>query len=270
MHSHGMVRIERKVRTVELTMAALAVPGDLIELGCNSGGTAVLMLATLRDYAPRHSGRLFYAADSFQGLPTPTVEDAINYSAHRHWHQGQHRTSVGSFNSNLRRNGLFEGDTPSMLRVLEGWFHDTLPRAPIERVAFLRLDGDLYGSTMDGLRILYDRVSIGGLIYADDYMATGCRRAVHEFRAARGITTPLVPVWSCCWNINGTSLPFFEAVWWQKQPAAAGGDGGVDGASDASERSYTVVHTAWNASFATAPSYRQRLCEIVPCLRSTA
>jgi hypothetical protein len=34
------------------------------------------------------------------------------------------------------------------LRVLEGWFNETLPKAPIEKIAFLRLDGDIYTSTM--------------------------------------------------------------------------------------------------------------------------
>ena len=37
------------------------------------------------------------------------------------------------------------------VRFLEGWFRDTLPTAPIDQLAVLRLDGDLYESTMDAL-----------------------------------------------------------------------------------------------------------------------
>ena len=204
----------------ELALAALAVPGAFVELGSNTGGTAVLMLATLRDYAPR---RLLYAADSFQGLPSPTEEDAINMSAHRRWRRGQHRATLKEFNSNMRRNGMYDGDGPSRLRVLEGWFSETLPRAKIGPISFLRLDGDLYASTMDGLVHLYDKVVPGGMIYADDYMAVGCRRALHEFRAKRGITTRMVEVWErrsnlpASLNATNNTMDLYEAVWWQKR-----------------------------------------------------
>ena len=220
--------MERRLRTVELALAGLEVPGDLVELGTNAGGTAVLMLATLRDFSPPGRDplgeRLFYAADSFQGLPEPTKEDAINVSQHRHWRKGQHRTSRMNFNTNMRRNGMYEGGTHQRMRVLEGWFSDTLPRTPIKKVSFLRLDGDLYASTMDGLRLLYRKVVRGGLIYVDDYMAAGCRRAVHEFRDAHNITTPMVPIWEeraasggAASNASDAPLRLFEAVWWQKR-----------------------------------------------------
>ena len=224
MHSHGMVKMERRLRTVELALAALAVPGDYVECGSNTGGTAVLMLAVLRDFAPR--GRILFAADSFQGLPSPTTEDAIDLSAHRHWRKGQHLARVSDFNKNLRRNGMYEGDGPKRVRVLEGWFSETLPRAPIHRISFLRLDGDLYVSTMDSLLHLYHKVSVGGLVYVDDYMAVGCRRALHEFRDRLNITTPMVQVWEQrnAIGVNGTSnnvtARLYEAVWWQKEAAA--------------------------------------------------
>ena len=66
---------------------------------------------------------------------------------------------------------------------------------PTWEISFLRLDGDLYASTMDGLVMLYHKVVPGGLVYVDDYMAPGCRRAVHEFREKHGITTRMIPIW---------------------------------------------------------------------------
>src|SRR5204863_459391 len=75
---------------------------------------------------------------------------------------------------------------------LKGWFKDTLVDAPINRLAMLRLDGDLYESTMDALVPLYGKVSAGGFIIVDDYYSCApCGRAVDEFRATRGISTPL-------------------------------------------------------------------------------
>ncbi|HJU39681.1 MAG TPA: TylF/MycF/NovP-related O-methyltransferase, partial [Tahibacter sp.] len=84
----------------------------------------------------------------------------------------------------------------------QGWFKDTLPAAPIERLAVLRLDGDYYESTMDALVNLYEKVSVGGYVIVDDYGEdswTYCRRAVDEFRAAHGIASPLVRVDAPCW-----------------------------------------------------------------------
>ncbi len=47
------------------------------------------------------------------------------------------------------------------VRFLPGFFADTLPRAPIESLAFLRLDGDYYRSTWDALAALYPLLSPG-------------------------------------------------------------------------------------------------------------
>src|SRR5206468_7451975 len=92
---------------------------------------------------------------------------------------------------NFRRYGLLD----EQVQFLEGWFRDTLPVAPIERLAILRLDGDLYESTIQALEGLYDRLSVGGYVIVDDYgNVAGCRQAVHDFRAARGITDPIRPI----------------------------------------------------------------------------
>ncbi len=56
-----------------------------------------------------------------------------------------------------------------------------------ERLAVLRLDGDMYDSTMDALEALYEKVSPGGFVIVDDYGAVpACAEAVHDFRASRG------------------------------------------------------------------------------------
>ena len=77
---------------------------------------------------------------------------------------------------------------------LEGWFSDSLPAAPIERLSVLRLDGDMYGSTMDSLTNLYAKVSSGGFVIVDDYAPEGCRQAVTA--TDRGIDDPV-------WDIDG-------------------------------------------------------------------
>jgi O-methyltransferase len=81
------------------------------------------------------------------------------------------------------------------VRFLEGWFCDTLPDAPIDQLAVLRLDGDLYQSTMDALVSLEPKVSSGGFVVVDDYGGwQSCRAAVDDYRAERGITDPIQTV----------------------------------------------------------------------------
>jgi hypothetical protein len=96
--------------------------------------------------------------------------------------------SLERVQENFRRYGLLD----EQVRFLKGWFRDTLPTAPIERLAVLRLDGDLYESTIQALDSLYDKLSVGGFVIVDDYgNVVACRQAVGDFRTKRGITDPI-------------------------------------------------------------------------------
>jgi len=75
---------------------------------------------------------------------------------------------------------------------LEGWFKDTLPKLGSERIAVMRLDGDMYESTWQALTYLYPRLSPGGFCIIDDYHLGGCRKAVDEYRANQEIISPIV------------------------------------------------------------------------------
>ncbi len=92
---------------------------------------------------------------------------------------------------NFRRYGLLD----DQVRFLKNWFRDTLPTAPIERLAILRFDGDLYESTIQALESLYHKLSVGGFVIVDDYgNVAACRQAVHDFRTEHGITDPIQPI----------------------------------------------------------------------------
>jgi hypothetical protein len=71
---------------------------------------------------------------------------------------------------------------------------DTLLTAPIEKLSILRLDGDMYQSTMEVLTTLYPKLSVGGFCIIDDYALQNCHQAVDDFRKAKGITSPLQKV----------------------------------------------------------------------------
>jgi O-methyltransferase len=73
-----------------------------------------------------------------------------------------------------------------------GLFKDTLPTVPIEKLAILRLDGDMYSSTMDSLVNLYPKLYRDGYIIVDDYGSTEpCHKATDDFRASQKIDTLL-------------------------------------------------------------------------------
>jgi O-methyltransferase/8-demethyl-8-(2,3-dimethoxy-alpha-L-rhamnosyl)tetracenomycin-C 4'-O-methyltransferase len=186
--AHSMIGQKRMLqlqRAAELVIEQ-RIPGDFIETGVWRGGACILLRAVLKAYGVQD--RTVWLADSFAGLPPP---DAARYPADRgadlHTYTAL-AVPLAAVRANFERYGLLD----DQVRFLEGWFRDTLPRAPIERLAILRLDGDLYESTMDALTALHDRVSAGGFVIVDDYgVFENCRAAVADFRAARGITNPI-------------------------------------------------------------------------------
>jgi hypothetical protein len=164
------------------------VPGDLIETGVWRGGATIFMRGFLKAHGL--TDRMVWVADSFEGLPTPSLEQDAGYDlSPRHW--PSLAISLDQVQDLFRRYGLLD----AQVRFLKGWFKDTLPSAPIERLALLRLDGDLYESTMDALTPLYDKLSPGGYVIVDDYASCPpCGRAVDTFRERRDIADPLIPI----------------------------------------------------------------------------
>jgi O-methyltransferase len=164
------------------------VPGDLIETGAWRGGASIFMRALITAYGDQN--RVVWVADSFAGLPRPDgryPEDAGD----RHWEARPFDVSLEEVKANFERYGLLD----ERVRFLAGWFKDTLPTAPIDRLAVLRLDGDMYSSTMDALRSLYHRLSPGGYVIVDDYGAiANCKRAVDDFRAEHRISEQIHPI----------------------------------------------------------------------------
>lgn len=179
------------------------VPGDLIECGAWRGGATIFMRAALRAYGDQD--RNVWVADSFEGLPKP---DDSRYPADKgsqFWNARALAVSLEEVRENFVRYGLLD----ARVRFLKGWFKDTLPVAPIGRLAILRADGDMYESTMQILEPLYDKVSPGGYVIVDDYYAVAaCRQATDDFRRRRNITGPMVRIDAA-------------GVYWRKELTAA-------------------------------------------------
>lgn len=61
-------------------------------------------------------------------------------------------------------------------------------------ISVLRLDGDMYESTMDELYNLYDLVAVGGFVIIDDWAIGVCQKAVVQFRGDHSITDEIVKI----------------------------------------------------------------------------
>lgn len=180
----GLARLENVERCVRDVLEQ-GVPGDLIETGVWRGGTTIFMRAILAAYGDTE--RVVWAADSFRGLPKPSGRYGAD-TGDPHWTYDDLAVSADDVRRNFERYDLLD----EQVRFLEGWFQDTLPTAPIERLAVARLDGDMYESTIVALDALYPKLSVGGYVIVDDYGAIeGCRRAVDDYRGDHGIAEPI-------------------------------------------------------------------------------
>jgi hypothetical protein len=184
MVAHTMVgtrRLDNVHHCLERVLAD-GVVGDLIETGVWRGGVCIFMRAFLQAHGC--TTRKVWVADSFQGIPT-TTEESHRFDRRIALHQ--YNDVLGVTLETVRENFRCYGLLDDQVEFVPGWFKDTLPVAPIDRLAILRLDGDLYESTMDALDNLYPKLSVGGFVIIDDYIMPSCSEAVHDFRARFGI-----------------------------------------------------------------------------------
>ncbi len=180
-------------------VVAHGIAGDFLEAGVLQGGASIFLRALQVAYDQPQ--RRTWVADSFSGPPDALLDVdrrlAPDFTEAAEPWLAASRAAV---EDNFRTYDLLS----DRVRFLEGPFARSLPAAPIDRLAILRLDAGLYASTMDVLASLYDKVSPGGFIVIDDYQTfEPCRQAVDDFRAARGDTATL-------------RRPDWNSAYWQK------------------------------------------------------
>jgi O-methyltransferase/8-demethyl-8-(2,3-dimethoxy-alpha-L-rhamnosyl)tetracenomycin-C 4'-O-methyltransferase len=176
----GVARM-RNVRILAERVLEENVPGDFLEAGVWRGGACIYMRGILAAYGM--SDRVVWAADSFAGLPPPNPEIYPADTGDAHHTVKDLSIPLEEVRANFALYGLLD----DQVQFLKGWFEESLPGAPVERLAILRLDGDMYSSTIQTLDALYAKVSPGGFVIIDDYILHGCRQAVLDFRNRHGI-----------------------------------------------------------------------------------
>jgi hypothetical protein len=219
-YAHTMIGAQRLDNVWSLVEDALRneVPGDLIETGVWRGGSTIFMRGVLKAHGV--TDRSVWVADSFEGY-YPEV-DAHGVTDKSYTSPGVEALALGPAGLPqevqekfvlLREGTAFDevldsfdryGLLDDQVKFLRGWFSETLPTAPIDRLALLRMDGDFYDATHDTLRSLYPKVSPGGWVIVDDYGTfSECSQAVHDYLDEMSIEADIVPIDD-------------EAVYWQK------------------------------------------------------
>ena len=163
------------------------MPGDIVECGVWNGGSAAMMgVASMEDPLEKKT-RNIWLFDSFEGLPPPGDRDGDmeRQSYFPGWNKGNIKLVQEVF-------GKFSYPSEN-LKIVPGWFDETIVREPIERIVILHIDADWYQSVRTVLELLYSRVVPGGYVVLDDYgLWPGCERAVLDYFAEHEISAAIV------------------------------------------------------------------------------
>lgn len=184
----GKKRLENVRASIE-TVIRDGIVGDFVETGVWRGGTAIFAKALFKHHGA--NDRKVWCCDSFEGMPKPSKTDVSIADDSDFSDREFLAVSLEEVQSNFKKFGLLDEN----VRFIKGLFNESLPKSPISKISILRLDGDLFDSTMDSLRNIYDRAEQSGFIIVDDYFSwKGCRTAVDQFRTERGISDELVQI----------------------------------------------------------------------------
>lgn len=165
------------------------VAGDYIETGVWRGGSSVLAKAVLETLDP-NSNRISYVCDSFSGLPPGEKKLAKGDVGWDNIPYLEVPSDVVA--NNFIKYGLLD----SNVIFAKGFFNDTMPllAEKITSLSIMRLDGDMYESTVDVLYHLYNKLSIGGYVIMDDWFRFPSKIACEDFFAAHGIKPEIIPI----------------------------------------------------------------------------
>jgi len=151
-----MTNIDQRINMYHLVSQVLfyGVDGDLVELGCNSGESSVLITKIMQAYRSKKKLAIY---DSFEGLPPLSLSDGTAF------HEGDLKSTEDDVRSNFLKYNL------PLPEIHKGWFKDTLPNELPEKICFAYLDGDLYESILVSLEYVYPRMTHGSICLIDDY-----------------------------------------------------------------------------------------------------
>jgi hypothetical protein len=159
MHS-AMVGVECEfAESLLVEIKEQAVPGDLVEFGIYQGWWINWLYE--RSEAIGLKDRRVIGYDSFQGLSEPSREHDSAF-----WRAGMYAASLREVQERVQARRR------PRIHLVEGWFADSLKGEEarrIEKIAYARIDCDIYEPALQCLEYLSNRLSDGAVLVFDDW-----------------------------------------------------------------------------------------------------
>ena len=181
------------------------IAGDYIETGVWRGGSSIYARGILRAYGHGHIKS--YVGDSFAGLPYG--DNKLHFAEEGYDGTAYLEVDARTVANNFHRFGLLD----DKVVFVKGFFNDTMGELSkqVDKLAIMRLDGDMYSSTVDVLYRLYEKLSIGGYVIIDDWADNfGAKKAVLDFMSVH-----------VCNDLNKMVMIDDQSMYWQKETAFA-------------------------------------------------
>jgi hypothetical protein len=155
------------------------VEGDIVECGVGKGRTFLMFAYLLSE--EKDNNRELWGFDSFQGFPEPSAED----KSLRNPKKGElGDTDIDGIIKLLDASGIEKQLITTRIKLVPGFFNDSLKKFPDKSIALLHIDVDLYESYRDVLNILFPKVAKGGIVLFDEYNELkwpGATKAIDEY-----------------------------------------------------------------------------------------
>ena len=176
--STNVMKITALLSALEIVLKN-KIPGDIVELGCETGESSVYIRLML-DHYKESSNREYHVYDSWEGVPELKNEDLFidSLKIHDPFTKGSCTSKLSTFTKKFESEGLI----PPVIHT--GWFSNIPDRSYPKHIAFAYYDGDLYQSIIDSFDKTFNKMSKGGHIVIDDYdypRLPGCKKAVTDF-----------------------------------------------------------------------------------------
>ena len=170
---HG--KLDYLLSTLKRRVVDRRIPGAVVELGTFEGQTSHMFRRLIDKFDP---GRPFHCYDSFQGLPSRRPEDSKQ--VRKEDGEGGMRAGRDQFIERFKRERLRLPDG-----IHEGFFADIAASEYPSPIAFAYFDGDLYSSILDSFKMVFHKMSPGGVIMVHDYttegLFPGAKKAIEDF-----------------------------------------------------------------------------------------
>lgn len=196
----GLARL-RNIQQLLGDVLEKKVPGSLLEAGVWRGGASILMQAVLM--ANGIHSKAVIVADSFHGLPEGDAnlhKYDVGWEKLSYLQVSDKRVSIHFHRLNLlQRNvyflkGYFNNSMPAFRKYLKIKSNSFKALGYENGLAILRMDGDMYQSTVDILYNCYAYLNIEGYVIVDDWTGFPAKDAILDFFQVHQMSPKVIPI----------------------------------------------------------------------------